>query len=154
MKRSILFLALILPSFLAFSQTADDYIDMVRDVLKTEKKAAVAEGMDLTDAEITPFWDLYNEYNNKLSQTQTKRVELIKEYAAHFDSMTDEKADEIMLAYMKYQQELLKLKKFYYGRFKKILPKSKAARYFQLENKIQTLVDAQLALEIPLVEAK
>jgi hypothetical protein len=154
MKKSILFLALILPSFLALSQTADDYIDMVRDVLKTEKKAAVAEGMDLADAEITPFWDLYNEYNNKLSQTQNKRVALIKEYAAHFDSMTDEKADEIMVAYFKYQQELLKLKKFYYGRFKKILPKSKAARYFQLENKLQTLVDAQLALEIPLVEVK
>ena len=154
MKKTILFTALILSSYFAKAQTADDYIELVRDVLKTEKKAIVAEGMDLTDSEITPFWELYNEYNNKLSQTQNKRVALIKEYAANYETISDEKADEIMQAYIKYQQELLKLKKFYYGRFKKILPKGKAARYFQLENKIQTLVDAELALGIPLVEVK
>jgi len=154
MKKTILFTALILSSYFVKAQTTDDYIELARDILKTEKKAAVAAEMDLTDAEITPFWELYNEYNNKLSQTQNKRVALIKEYAVNYETMTDEKADEIMLNYIKYQQELLKLKKFYYGRFKKILPKGKAARYFQLENKIQTLVDAELAMGIPLVEVK
>jgi hypothetical protein len=154
MKKTILLTILILSSYFVKAQTTDDYIELARDILKTEKKAAVAGEMNLTDAEITPFWDLYNEYNNKLSQTQNQRVALIKDYAANYESMTDDKADEIILGYFKYEQELLKLKKSYYGRFKKILPKGKVARYFQLENKIQTMVDAQLAIEIPLVEVE
>jgi len=152
MKRIILMITLVLYTFLTQAQTSDDYIELARDILKTEKKAAIAEGMDLSDTEITPFWELYNEYNSKLSQTQNQRVALIKNFAQNYETMTDEKADEIMKSFFKYQQEIIKLKKSYYGRFKKILPSSKTARYFQLENKIQALVDAELAMQIPLIE--
>lgn len=144
----------VLYAFLTQAQTSDDYIELARDILKTEKKAAIAEEMDLSDTEITPFWELYNEYNSKLSQTQNQRVALIKNYAQNYETMTDDKADEIMKSYFKYQQDITKLKKSYYSRFKKILPKVKAARYFQLENKIQAMVDAKLAMEIPLIEVE
>lgn len=154
MKRSILLITLVLSAYLAKAQSTDDYIELARDILKTEKKAAIAEEMDLSDTEITPFWELYNEYNSKLSQTQNQRVALIKNYAQNYESMTDDKADEIMKSYFKYQQDITKLKKSYYSRFKKILPKVKAARYFQLENKIQAMVDAKLAMEIPLIEVE
>lgn len=154
MKRSILLITLILFTYLAKAQSSDDYIELARDILKTEKKAAIAEGMDLTDTEIAPFWELYNEFNSKLSQTQNQRVALIKNYAQNYETMTDEKSDEIMKSFFKYQQDITKLKKSYYGRFKKILPTTKAARYFQLENKIQALVDAELSLQIPLIETK
>jgi hypothetical protein len=55
---------------------------------------------------------------------------------------------------MAFNQEVLKLEKQYYKKFKKILPAGKAARFFQAENKIETMIDAQLALEIPLIETK
>ncbi len=152
MKRIILMITLILFTLITQAQTSDDYIELARDILKTEKKAAIAEGMDLSDAEITPFWELYNEYNSKLSQTQNQRVALIKNFAQNYETMTNEKADEIMKSFFKYQQDLVKLRKSYYSRFKKILPSAKAARYFQLENKIQALVDAELAMQIPLIE--
>ena len=152
MKRIILVITLVLYAFLTQAQTSDDYIELARDILKTEKKAAIAEGMDLSDVEITPFWELYNEYNSKLSQTQNQRVALIKNYAKNYETMTDDKADEIMKSFFKYQQDIVKLRKSYYGRFKKILPAAKATRYFQLENKIQALVDAELAMQIPLIE--
>ena len=151
MKRIILVITLVLFAFLTQAQSSDDYIELARDILKTEKKAAIAEGMELSDTEITPFWELYNEYNSKLSQTQNQRVALIKDFAKNYETMTNEKADEIMKSFFKYQQEIVKLRKSYYSRFKKILPSSKAARYFQLENKIQALVDAELAMQIPLI---
>ena len=154
MKRSLLLITLVLSTYLAKAQTSDDYIELARDILKTEKKSAIAEGMVLSDAEIAPFWELYNEYNSKLSQTQNQRVALIKNYAQNYETMTDDKADELMQSYFKYQQDITKLKKSYYSRFKKILPKAKAARYFQLENKIQALVDAELATQIPLIDTK
>ena len=54
---------------------------------------------------------------------------------------------------MGYQSGLLALKKGYYKKFKKILPAGKAVRFFQAENKIETLINAELALEIPMIES-
>lgn len=135
-----------------FAQTIDDYLEVARDVLNTEKKAVVAEAMTLSEAESAPFWEMYNEYNAELYQVHTERVNIIKDFAANYESMSNEKADELWTNSMSYQSELLKLNKKYYKKFKKILPAGKAALYFQVENKIATLINAELALEIPLVE--
>jgi hypothetical protein len=136
------------------SQTDNDYLEIARDVLKTEKKAAIAEVMQLTESESQPFWDLYNEYQAKLYLVQNKRIAIIQDFADHFDNLADVKADELWTGTMAFKQEILKLKKMYYKKFKKILPAGKAARFFQAENKIETMIDAQLAVDIPLIETK
>ncbi|WP_297792846.1 hypothetical protein [uncultured Eudoraea sp.] len=153
MKRKTILLVLVMVMMMspAFSQSFDDYLEVVREVLNTEKKAAVAETMALSDSESGAFWSLYNEYNSKLYQVHTDRVNIIKDFAASYESMTDEKADALVNRSLAYQTKLLKLNKSYYKKFKKILPASKAALYFQLESKIDDLVNASLALEIPLV---
>ena len=155
MKKSVLVsLAIIFSSVQLFAQTEDDYIEIVRDVLKTEKKVAIAEVMELSDTESAPFWELYNEYNYELSKVQNQRVALIKDFAANYEKMTDEKADELWSSLLSYQQKALKLKKKYYGKFKKIMPAGKAAMYFQAENKIEALINASMAMEIPFIETK
>jgi hypothetical protein len=154
MKKLILGTLFMFIASMAISQTADDYIEILREVLKTEKKAAIAEVMMFSDQESEAFWPLYNEYDAKVYEVQTKRVKIIKDFAENYDNMTDEKADELMTSYMNYRQELLTLNKTYYKKFKKILPLGKAAKYFQAENKIAVLVDFQLATEIPFIETK
>jgi len=141
-------------SFNMNAQTDNDFLELTREVLKAEKKAVVTEAMQLSELESQPFWNLYNEYQGALYVVQNKRIAIIKDYANNFDSLSDEKADELWIGSMKYKNELLKLKKSYYAKFKKVLSPGKAVRFMQLENKIETLIDAQLALEIPLVEPK
>lgn len=153
MKKLLVGLVVLFFATTAFSQTLDDYMEVQRGVLKTEKKALVAEAMQFSDAESTVFWPLYNEYNEKMYTLNTKVYNLIKEYAKYYnDGMTDEKAVEIWTNEMKVEAELAKLEKSYFKKFQGILSGKKAARYMQLENKIKTLVYAQLALEIPLME--
>lgn len=155
MKKSVLVsLAIIFSSVQLFAQSDDDYIEIVRDVLKTEKKAAIAEIMELSDTESGPFWEMYNEYGFELSKVQNQRISIIKDFAANYDKMTDEKADELLNGSLSFQQDALKLKKKYYKKFKKIIPVGKAAMYFQAENKIESLVNASLAMEIPFIETK
>jgi len=154
MKNVLSFIVLLGITISAFSQTDNDYLEIARDVLKTEKKAAITEVMQLTESESQPFWNLYNEYQGKLYLVQNKRIAIIKDFADNFEQLTDEKADALWLGAMQYNQELLKLEKMYYKKFKKILPAGKAARFFQAENKIETMIDAQLALEIPMIETK
>jgi len=154
MKKILFAVAAIVLSLSMNAQTDNDYLELTREVLKVEKKAAVTEAMQLTEAESQPFWNLYNEYQGALYLVQNKRIAIISDYSDHYESLTDVKADELMIASMKYEQELLKLKKRYFNKFKKVVSPGKAARFMQLENKIETLIDAQLALEIPLIETK
>ncbi len=135
------------------AQSDNDYLEIARDVLKVEKKAAIADVMDLSETESQPFWNLYNEYQGKLYTVHNKRIDGIKDFAKNYENLSDEKANELWVNYMKYQTELLKLKKGYYKKFKKILPAGKAVRFFQAENKIETLINAELALEIPMIES-
>lgn len=137
-----------------FAQTMDDYLEVARDVLGTEKKVAIAENMELTEAESDPFWELYNEYNAELFKVHTQRVNIIKDFAANYETMTDEKADALLNGSLDHQSNLLKLNKSYYKKFKKILPAGKAALYFQLENKVAAMVNYSLAIEIPLLETR
>lgn len=155
MKKSVLVsIAIIFSSVQLFAQSENDYIEIVRDVLKTEKKAAIAEVMALGEADSAPFWEMYNEYNFELSKIQNKRIALIKDFAANYENMTDDKADELWSGALSFQQAVLNLKKKYYKRFKKIMPAGKAAMYFQAENKIESMVNASLAMEIPFIETK
>jgi len=154
MKKLIIGTLMIFVASLAMSQTTDDYTEIMRSVLNTEKKAAIAEVMILTPQESELFWPLYNEYNEKLYTIGTREIKLIKDYGENYENMTNEKADEIWTAYILVQTDYLKLEKQYYKKFKKIIPAGKAARYFQAENKINTLIDAQLALEVPFIESE
>lgn len=65
MRTIFSFIVLLGISLNAFSQTDNDYLEIARDVLKTEKKTAIAEVMQLSESESQPFWDLYNEYQGK-----------------------------------------------------------------------------------------
>jgi hypothetical protein len=152
-KLTLTLIAMFALSFI-YAQTTDDYIELVRTQLKADKKVVVTEALQLTKAESDVFWPLYNEYNNAMYTIQTKRVKLIKDFAANYEKMTPEKADELVQKMFSIKAELLSLDKKYYPKFKKIIPVTKAATYFQLENKIETLVNAKLATEIPLLQGK
>jgi hypothetical protein len=151
MKKIIIYFMLLFCGSI-FAQTATDYLELTRSVLQTEKKAAVIEAMQFTDKEAENFWPLYEEYNAKLYKVQNLRIKVIKDFAENFDTMTDEKADNLWKNFIKFKEDLLDLQENYYGKFKKILPAAKVVRYFQLENKIEMLINANIALEIPLLE--
>jgi len=154
MRKLILSIVAVLAFSFVYSQTVDDYVELVRTQLKTDKKVVVTEILQLKEGESDLFWPLYDEYNNAMYIIQTKRVKLIKDFAKNYDTMTAEKADELVLKMFSIKQELIKLDKKYYPKFKKVIPVTKAASYFQLENKIETLINANLALEIPMLESK
>ncbi len=152
MKKLLFVIVFVFAGTGLFAQTANDYVEVTREVMQPEKKAAIAEAMVLTEAESPVFWSLYNEYNEKMYVINTKLFNVIKDYSEHYESMTDEKAEDLWKNAMSIEMELLKLEKTYFKKFLKILPATKAVRYLQAENKIKNLVDAKLSLEVPLFE--
>lgn len=152
MKKLIITLTFALLAGIAFSQTENDYMEVQRAALKTEKKALIAESMQLTEQESTVFWPLYNEYNEKLYIVNTKVYELILKFANEYETLSDEQAIELWNENMKIKKEASKLEANYFKKFQSILSGKKTLRYFQTENKIKSLINFQLSMEIPLAE--
>lgn len=150
-KLNLLFVTLIM-GFAVNAQDFNDYLEVSREVLKTEKKALIAELMQFTSEESQAFWPLYNEYEQKKYTINTKYFNLIEKFAENYENMSDEVAAEVIKESIAIDMELLKLEKAYAKKFQKILTPQKTIRYLQAENKIKAMIDAELALQIPFLE--
>ena len=153
MKKLFLLIAIIGLSISSYAQQANDYMEVTRAALKTEKKAMIAEVMSLTPEESEPFWALYNEFQGKLYTANTKYLKIINEFAENYENMGGEKANDLMKRMFAYDAEILKLKKTYFKKFQNILSPQKTLMYFQSENKINIIINYEIAAAIPLLDA-
>lgn len=150
-KRFILVLAvLFLASLAAYAQ--EDFIELLRTDVRAQKKAIITEAMDFTEDQAAKFWPIYREYEFEFAKIGDERVALITDFANNYENMTDEKAKEITDKALNIEEQTLKLKKKYVGKFSKVLPATVVARFLQVENQINNLVNLQIASELPLIE--
>ena len=130
----------------------EQYLELIRQDLQATKTAYMTEGMELTTDEGDVFWPIYREYQAELAKLGDRRIANIKDYAEHFENMTDEKASEIMKNHFKNKQDATKLLEKTAKKVAKELDPITAARFVQVENTLNLLIDLQLAGEIPLFE--
>jgi flagellar biosynthesis chaperone FliJ len=152
MKKLLLSAILLLSSFALNAQNVDDFIEALKTNIKTERKAIIMESMKFTESESKAFWPIYNEFELEIDKLSAKRIKNIKDYADNYEKMTGEKANELIQNAFKFQKERLSLNESYYKKYAKALPVTTAAKYMQLENQIQMLIDLKIASELPLVK--
>jgi len=135
----------------AQDQPADN-MQILMEKLKADKKLLVAENMDLTEKEAKAFWPIYESYQKDLEKINQRLGKLINDYAANYQSMSDDAADKLSTEFIGIEVDRTKLMQAYQPKLKKALPAKKVARYLQLENKIRAVINFQLAANIPLVK--
>ena len=131
------------------AQTTDE-IELTRSVIQTEKKAIVAANMQFTEEESRAFWPVYNEYQNDLRKVNDKFVKLIEDYAESYLTLTNDEADDLLKESLDIEKERHELKESYMKKFKKELSSKLVARYYQVENKLETIINYEIAATIPL----
>jgi hypothetical protein len=129
-----------------------DNMQLVREKIKTDKKLFIAQNVNLTESEAKVFWPVYEDYQKELGKLLDKTAKLIDNYAANYQTMTEEAAKELINGYLDIEGERVALMKSFLPKFRKVLPEKKVARYYQLENKIDAVVNYGLARQIPLVK--
>jgi hypothetical protein len=147
--------ALVLMLLAALPVTAEEKpgsMDALRDAIKADKKAYIAEYLQLTQGEGKEFWPYYNSYQFDLQKINDRLVKLINDYAKTFKDMSDQDAVKMVDAYLAIERDQLKLKELYFRTLRKTLPVKKVARYMQLENKMRALVQYELAARVPLIK--
>jgi hypothetical protein len=128
-----------------------DNMKIVLEKIKADKKLLVADNMQLTEAEAKTFWPVYEQYQNELFLLRTRTLKLIKDYEGAYENMTNATAKKLLDEYMTIETLRLKLRQVYLPKFRKALSDVKVVRYYQIENKINAVLDYELASSIPLV---
>jgi hypothetical protein len=139
-----------LSSSAAFAQ--DEIIEMFRSDLRAERIALIAEEMQFTDEEAGGFWPVFRRYEKELREINTARLAIIGEYAENYFDVTDETAVRMMKKSIELDIKEAYLKKKYLREFNWVLPGAKAVKFYQLENLISILIQAQIAAELPFVD--
>lgn len=128
------------------------YAELLRSDVRAQKVAILTEVVGFTAAEDAAFWPIYREYEFEMSKLNDERVALIQEYAKTYTQMTDATADALATKALDLESRRQDTKRRYYGRFKQALSAVTAARFLQVEQQIQLLVDLQISAALPIVK--
>lgn len=129
----------------------DDYVSLLRVDMRVAKAEIVTDSLELSPEELERFWPIYREYDLTLGSLNTERIATLRDFAAHYASIDDERASELTRRSLEFHRKRLDLLEKYYHRVAKAFNPATAARFIQIEHQLLLLVDVQLASELPLV---
>jgi hypothetical protein len=133
---------------------ATSEMQQARALLNTGREDIIREEIRLSDDESAAFWPLYKRYQADLQIVRDRYADLLTSYldAYRAGTVSEEMADLIIDDYLQIQVDILNIKKEYLSDFRKALPARKAARFYQLENKMELGLESQLSMIIPLID--
>ena len=151
MRKIVLTILVIAVSAPLFAQSGTDVMEMTREVIRAERKALVAANMELTDAQSKMFWPVYNDYQDATRKIADRRLKLLQSYAYAYENLTETQAEAFLKESMDIQQAKLELQRSFVPKFREVLSPKLVARFFQIDHKIDAILEYDLAAEIPLV---
>ena len=124
----------------------------LRASARADRKALVAKNLPLTEEEAKAFWPVYDKCRKSLDASHGKVNRAMTDYASAGDKMTDENAKRIISEVLAGESQETRARNTCFRDVAKVLPGKKAARYFQIENKILALFRFDAAVAVPLVD--
>ncbi|MGE5339505.1 MAG: hypothetical protein ACM3PU_16875 [Gemmatimonadota bacterium] len=123
----------------------------LKSAVAADKKGLVASTLDLTPAEAKKFWPLYDAYQRSLDATNRRRSAALEGVIGMNKPMTNLYARNLSNELTAADEAEIKARRTMQNRLLKALPAKKAARYLQLEAKIQAVQAYDIAAAIPLI---
>lgn len=136
--------------FVAAAPTQGE-IELSRATVQVQRKALVAMNMNLDESQAAKFWPLYNDYQEAYRKVDDRFSALMTDYATNWMSLSEDKAKELMDSFFSIRMDQLKIRKSYAKKLSRTLSPKVAARFFQIENKLDAIIAADLADKVPLV---
>ncbi len=81
-----------------------------------------------------------------------QRVSILTKLAQNFETLTDEQANDLLDQAFKFQQERVKVRRSFKKKFEKVLSGKQVARFYQIDGKIDTMIDFDISRGVPLVD--
>lgn len=127
----------------------DSTIALVRANMQADRTALITSGMNFNDKEGAAFWPIYKEYAYERSRLDDRRAAVIKEYMQKYPNVSDREAKTMADQMLDCESRLAELKKRYYKKFNKVLPALTVTKFFQLERRVDLMMDMQVEASLP-----
>jgi Spy/CpxP family protein refolding chaperone len=134
----------------ASQPSPDDFIELLRKDVRSQKKQIIAQNMDLSDAEAEKFWPIYDRYAAELSRIYDTKLALLNDYAENYTSMTGEQAENYIRKRAEVEESIMQLRLKYVPAFRKVLSGRETALFYQLDWRLGLAIDVELA-QVPLI---
>jgi Spy/CpxP family protein refolding chaperone len=129
--------------------TIDSAIAVVRANMKAGRTTLITTGMNFNDRDGAAFWPIYQQYEYERSRVDDRRAAVIKQYTQKYPNLTDAEAKAMADQMLDCESRLAELKKKYYKKFNKVLPALTVTKFFQLDRRIDLMMDMQVESSLP-----
>lgn len=129
-------------------------VSQARSLLQAGRKEILQDEIRFTEEEAADFWPLYERYQATLQTVRDRYAEMLVDYINSYraGTVTEARASRLVDDYLDIEADILDIKKRFVGDFREILPARKAARFYQLENKMEVDMQYQLSMIVPLID--
>jgi hypothetical protein len=132
----------------------DEDIALLRRDLRAMKMQVIGQNMSLSEEQGQKFWPVYNHYVKDLQEVNNQKYALLKQYAEMWATMSDQDAMIYVRHWLEADGEAQALRLKYVPVVSQVLPGRKAATFFQLDRRLNMIIDLQLFSQIPLAHVK
>jgi hypothetical protein len=132
----------------------DEDIALLRKDLRAMKMQVIGQNMSLSEDEGQKFWPIYNHYVRDLQVVNDQKYALLKQYAEMWATMSDQDAMIYVRHWLEVDGQAQALRLQYVPTVNQVLPGRKAATFFQLDRRLNMIIDLQLFSQIPLAHVK
>lgn len=124
-------------------------IEVVRADTQADRVTIITQSMNFNEKDAAAFWPVYRKYEYERSVLDDRRVAVIKDYSTKFPTLTDADAKSMAQQMMDCDARLAELKKKYFKKFNEVLPALTVATFFQVEHRIDLLMDMRVESSLP-----
>jgi len=136
------------------SQITDQDLELLRKDLRSQKKQIVAANLNLTADQATNFWPVYDQYIAEQTKIHDQKYAVIKEFATSWGTISDPQAEDLTKRALAVDDQVAQLRIKYMPNFLKVLPGKQVATFYQIDRRLQMMVDLQLMSQLPLVQSQ
>jgi hypothetical protein len=132
------------------AQTVKERLDLTREAVENQRRVLVAGSLRLSDAEAKAFWPLYDDYEKERRPYDERANKLLADFLAQAATLSDAQAKAMVEEAFRIDEGRVKVRRAWYDRMAKAIPPRQLARFYQIENKLDSVVRADLSKQVPL----
>lgn len=151
-------LALILVTTIVMAEprsgVSNEEMEWARKIVSDQRHQAVLADMGFSTAhEEKKFFGIYNMYREEMNPIQKKEDSLLRDYSNAYlnKNLTEDQALIFVNTFLDLKSQRIALKKKYVAELGKVMSPKYVARFIQIENKLDAIMNYKIGRTIPLV---
>lgn len=147
MKGAVPTLIFILAAGKLLAQGIDDTLRYAESLWSMEKKAMILSEMDMSEAEKSAFWPVYESYANAIQYLDMEYIHLLRR--AENEHLSPRESASVTESLLMNDLLLARTRKQYFKRFRRALSPDRASQFMKIDHDFRTMLRLQIRTESP-----